>query len=142
MAGEKKIRLTDAQHNLILGQLEDLAARGEYWGNRQQFEKRLGELIALRKTGDLYWEARKASEPQIAGLSDPTCPGPDCPMCSGEACNKCGAGCSNTDPDRPPCEHDSLQRHEPYAPAPTRGQRSSLLSTAAERGEDDEDSVP
>ncbi len=39
------------------------------------------------------------------------CPGPDCPMCNGEACALCGAGCSNTDPARPVCEHDVIERH-------------------------------
>ena len=41
----------------------------------------------------------------------PTCPGPDCLMCNGEACALCGAGCSNTDPERPVCEHDVIERH-------------------------------
>jgi len=49
----------------------------------------------------------------------PTCPGPDCMMCNGEACALCGAGCHNNDPDRPPCEHDVIQRHtEPHASPP------------------------
>jgi hypothetical protein len=39
------------------------------------------------------------------------CPGPDCLMCNGEACALCGAGCSNTDPARPVCEHDVIERH-------------------------------
>ena len=33
-------------------------------------------------------------------------------MCSGEACALCGAGCSNTDPERPKCEHDVIERHQ------------------------------
>ena len=39
------------------------------------------------------------------------CPGPDCLMCNGNACALCGAGCSNTNPERPVCEHDVIERH-------------------------------
>ena len=41
----------------------------------------------------------------------PECPGPDCPMCNGECCDLCGAGCWNNDLNRPPCEHDAIERH-------------------------------
>lgn len=36
-------------------------------------------------------------------------------MCTGEACNKCGAGCWDSYRvyrGLPPCEHDSMERHE------------------------------
>jgi hypothetical protein len=54
------------------------------------------------------------------------CPGPDCPMCAGEVCNLCGAG---TTPNPSllmslndvPCEHDSMERHEYPAAAPSQG---------------------
>lgn len=46
------------------------------------------------------------------GFDEPKCPGPDCTMCAGEVCNKCGAGSWDNTLDRPPCEHDSAERHE------------------------------
>ena len=49
------------------------------------------------------------------------CPGEDCLMCNGEACAKCGAG-THTDPFRPLCEHDVIERHEePDDKGPRRG---------------------
>lgn len=44
-------------------------------------------------------------------IAEPECPGPDCPLCSGEACDLCGAGL-NVDPNRPPCDHDVIERHK------------------------------
>jgi hypothetical protein len=58
---DRSVRLTAAEHNLILHQLETLVTSGEYWDNRAQFEKRLGELIALLKTGDLYWKEKRGA---------------------------------------------------------------------------------
>lgn len=55
-----------------------------------------------------------------AGIGEvpPRCPSEHCRMCTGEACNLCGAGCWDgaprlgDDPDRPPCEHDVIERHQ------------------------------
>ena len=41
------------------------------------------------------------------------CPSEDCWLCNGTACGKCGAGLW-TDPHRPFCDHDVLDRHEAY----------------------------
>jgi hypothetical protein len=49
---------------------------------------------------------------QSKKITTPECPGPFCLMCSGEACALCDAGCWNNDPNRPLCEHDSVERHE------------------------------
>jgi len=56
------------------------------------------------------------------------CPGEDCPLCSGEACDLCGAGSWN--PNAPPCEHDTLERHS--SAAEMRGLSAAVARAQAE----------